>query len=419
MFTPKQIETINDRHHRWNIDYGATRSGKTHGSYFKVPYRIAELPEGNMIMIGKTLSTLSYNVLEPMRGIFGYEHVSEVKKGSDGINYCNIFGRKMRVVGADNKRAVTKIQGAGLIYAYLDELTTHHKDVFMMLQSRLDSKEACCDATCNPDAPNHWLKKWQEESKQKGVDLAWRQFTIYDNTYLDAEFIKALELEYQGTVYFDRFILGRWVAAEGSCYPHFIRKKSEFIIPKLPEGEQGFIQIGVDFGGNKSGQAFNATFISSDLKRIYALKDYRKTEQMDPDKLNLEFIKFVKQISAFYPQYQIMGVWADSAEQVLKNGLQSSLIKNGFGIKVNNSMKREINERIRFENMMFGKRRFYILDCCDITIDAFSGAVWEDNTKMVDVRLDDGTSNIDTLDAFEYSFESVMSQIELSVNYGK
>ena len=114
-----------------------------------------------------------------------------------------------------------------------------------------------------------------------------------------------------------------------------------------------------------------------------------------------------------------MGVWADSAEQVLKNGLQSSLIKNGFGIKVNNSMKREINERIRFENMMFGKRRFYILDCCDITIDAFSGAVWEDNTKMVDVRLDDGTSNIDTLDAFEYSFESVMSQIELSVNYGK
>lgn len=42
---------------------------------------------------------------------------------------------------------------------------------------------------------------------------------------------------------------------------------------------------------------------------------------------------------------------------------------------------------------------------------AFQGAVWDNKVIGKEVRLDDGTSDIDTLDAFEYSFERFIPQL--------
>ena len=43
-----------DAKKRWNILYGATRSGKTKVSFFLVPLRIAEHYDGNILFAGKT-----------------------------------------------------------------------------------------------------------------------------------------------------------------------------------------------------------------------------------------------------------------------------------------------------------------------------------------------------------------------------
>ena len=120
MLSCKQAKVIREAKARWNILSGAVRSGKTYGSFFLLPFRIAEQGEGNFLLIGKTERTLKRNIIDPLRELYTPQCVSQVY--GDGL--VDIFGRRCYVVGANDERAVTKIQGIGLVYAYGDEVTT-------------------------------------------------------------------------------------------------------------------------------------------------------------------------------------------------------------------------------------------------------------------------------------------------------
>ena len=131
----KQIEVLKKANKRWNILYGATRSGKTHVSYFLALKHLFEHYNDNILFAGKTLNTIDRNVFDKMREIFGEEHIGKLIDKKE----INIFGKRCYVVGANDDRAITKIQGVGLGYAYLDELTTFPENFFQMLKSRLDN----------------------------------------------------------------------------------------------------------------------------------------------------------------------------------------------------------------------------------------------------------------------------------------
>lgn len=219
MFTEKQKKVLREATHRWNILSGATRSGKTHISYFLCPLRIQEHWNHNILLTGKTVNTLERNVLGVMRGIFGPNNIGTISKTNQEVT---LFGKKCFAVGANDDRAITKIQGSGLGYAYCDELTTYPENFFEMLKSRLDLPNSRCDATCNPESPSHFVKRHIDN---KSLDVYNEAFTIYDNTFLSPEFISNLENEYRGTIYFDRWILGKWVKTEGLVYPLFKREK--------------------------------------------------------------------------------------------------------------------------------------------------------------------------------------------------
>lgn len=47
----------------------------------------------------------------------------------------------------------------------------------------------------------------------------------------------------------------------------------------------------------------------------------------------------------------------------------------------------------------------YMPEMCDTLVSALCTAIWNPKEITVDERLDDGTSDIDTLDAFEYTIE--------------
>ena len=79
---------------------------------------------------------------------------------------------------------------------------------------------------------------------------------------------------------------------------------------------------------------------------------------------------------------------------------------NGISIAVKNARKGEIIDRIRFYCSMMNQLRYYIVGDCIETIRAFDEAVWDEDKE--DVRLDDGSTNIDSLDAQEYSSEPFM-----------
>ena len=128
---------------------------------------------------------------------------------------------------------------------------------------------------------------------------------------------------------------------------------------------------------------------------------------MSPAELERDFADFVKRVRKKYPM--LRDIYCDSAEQVLIRGLQNAAIRERLPVEIHNARKGEISQRIRFYNAVLSDGRYKILAQCKNTIAAFSQAVWEGGS--LDRRLDDGSVNIDSLDAQEYSTERRMKDI--------
>ena len=217
--TPKQAEYIRNANHRWNVACGAVRSGK---SYCQISYCIpARLTErkglrGLRVILGATRANIERNILQPLRDIYGDGIASSI----NSQNTCKILGEKVYCIGADNIRQVAKIRGSEIAYCAIDEGTDINKEVFEMLKSRLSLPWSTCDITTNPASPNHWFKEFLD-SVDRGVDIYCQNYTIYDNPFLPEDYVKALEAEYAGGVWYDRYILGLWTLAEGLIYPNY------------------------------------------------------------------------------------------------------------------------------------------------------------------------------------------------------
>ena len=410
MFTEKQQEYFKNAVHRWNVKTGAARSGKTYMDYFVIPKRIRAVKglDGLTVMLGHTQGTLQRNIIYPLQNIWGTSLVSNIN--SDNIAY--MFGEPVHCLGADKVTAVDKIRGMSIKYVYGDEVVTWNKEVFRMLESRLDKPYSRFDGTCNPDNPHHWFFEFLY--KKEGIDRYVQEYQIYDNPFLAEDVVRNMENEYRGSVDFDRLILGRWVAAEGIIYRRFsddMSSKKRMLISTKPELSRLF--IGVDFGGSGSAHTFVCTGSDRGYNNLYGLLSERitcKNEkgqqiEIDPEKLGVLFCDFVRRVIMMFGTPDV--VYCDSAEQTLILGLKSSARKNGLGwLRIENALKTTINDRIRCAQRLMAQGRFFMLDTgCESLKDALCTAVWNPKETTSDVRLDDGTSDIDTLDAFEYTFE--------------
>ena len=230
-------------------------------------------------------------------------------------------------------------------------------------------------------------------------------FSIEDNTFLDAEYVESLKREYTG-VFYDRFIRGLWVAAEGVIYQQFADNPEKYIITEPLQIALG--TIGVDFGGNGSATTFCLTGLPRGLGQVVILDEYYKKGIQSPSELERDFIMFAERNLA---KFHIAEVYCDSAEQTLIQGLKIAVQREGLPLRIRNAEKGPINDRIRFYTSMMAQGRFLIMDHCKHTIDALQSAVWDSKVLTRDVRLDNGSYNVDSLDAMEYSTERYMKDI--------
>lgn len=239
LLSPKQTEFVVNGDRRWNFKGGATRSGKTYLDFkWIIPMRIRERvgKDGLTVILGVTKSTIERNVLEPMRNLYGADLVGAIS--SD--NTAWIFGEKCYCLGAEKVSQVSKIRGASIKYCYGDEVADWSEDVFALLKSRLDKEYSCFDGTYNPQYPGHWLKKFLDSD----ADIFSQTYTIDDNPFLPTTFVENLKREYAGTVFYDRYILGRWTLAEGLVYPMFSTEASL----TSEKGGPGQYYIAIDYG---------------------------------------------------------------------------------------------------------------------------------------------------------------------------
>ncbi len=395
-----QQEYLNNATHRWNIKSGATRSGKTYLDYFVIPKRIRKMAgkEGLVVLLGNTKGTLQRNVIEPLQSIWGAKLVGDIKAD----NSAHLFGEKVFCLGADNITQVNRLRGSSIKYCYGDEVVTWHEDVFTMLKSRLDKEYSAFDGTCNPDNPQHWFKKFLDS---KGIDLFSQDYTIDDNPFLPQSVKENLKKEYAGTVFYDRYILGKWCNAEGLIYRKLADNPDKYIISKKSLPSLHDLNIGIDFGGNRSGHAIVMSAIGED-GCLYCLKtDYRKATGTKTEDI-VEWA--VRKAEEFYKEYPyFFDLYPDAAEQALKNSIAA---KSRFNVY--NSVKPPIIDRIRVENRLLGAERIkFVENECDELIKALSEAMW-DSKSLEDKRLDNGTFNNDIIDAFEYSFTYNMNYFE-------
>ena len=397
----KQNEYILNATHRWNIKSGAVRSGKSFvDTAYIVPQRIRERAglSGLNVIMGVSKESIERNVLQPMREIYTSDLIGNI----NSRNVARVCGEDVYCLGAEKVSQVAKIQGASIKYCYGDEIAKWNKEVFQMLKSRLDKTYSCFDGACNPENPTHWLKEFIDN---KELDIYLQKYTIFDNPFLDPEFVKQLCKEYEGTVYYDRLILGLWKRAEGAIYRKFADHPEEFI--KEPAASDlTEIAIGVDFGGNKSGHSFVARGYDRD-NNVYGLKSVRHMNKdfkdgIDSNILNDLLIKFVNEVQEKYGKVDF--IYWDNAETTLGQSIRNAMLKANPATIVRPAKKIRIKDRIECVLKLMGAGRFFITNDCETLSTALQEAVW-DEKSMKDDRLDDGSSDIDTLDAFEYTIE--------------
>lgn len=430
----KQVEYTKQSTHRWNIKSGAVRSGKSFvDTSAVIPVRIIERlrKPGLTVILGVSRDTIERNVLQPLREIYTDKRVGTI----NSRNTAYLFGEEVYCLGAEKVSQVAKIQGSSIKYCYGDEIAKWNKEVFQMLKSRLDKPYSCFDGACNPEHPTHWLKEFIDNPE---LDIYLQKYTIFDNPFLPEEYVKQLCKEYEGTIYYDRLILGLWKRADGSIYKRFADNPESFLCEIVdefaPDSEHKqfrkeditSIEIGLDFGGNQSGHSFVARGYTDNYSDVIALKSRRvmakdENEDIDSNRLNELFCRFVQEViddysicvrSGDYAQYcNVESVFWDNAETVLGNSIRNAVEKEFPWISVRPAKKRPINDRIRCTVKLMGAGRFFITKDCESLKTALTDAVWNKEVVGKDERLDDGSTDIDSLDAFEYTIERDMKYL--------
>lgn len=258
----KQKEYLIKANKRWNLKVGAVRSGKTFVDvYHMIPYYLRKYKDlqGLNVFIGVSRDTIERNILQPMREQFTESLVGYV----NSRNVAMVCGVPVYCLGAEKISQLGKIQGMSIKYCYGDEMAKWNREVFAMLQSRLDKPYSRFDGACNPEYPGHWLKTFIDNPD---INVYVQRYTIFDNPFLGDDFIENLCNEYKGTVYYKRYILGEWTMAEGLIYPMY-----EEVIGEMPEGQISDICLSIDYGTQN---AFAGIFWAKMGETWYGLNEY-------------------------------------------------------------------------------------------------------------------------------------------------
>ena len=387
-FTEKQREYFNNANKRWNFKTGATRSGKTYMDFYVIPKRIrARIGKpGLAVILGVTKSTIERNILEPMRNIWGSDLVGEI----NSQNKCYLFGEMVYCLGAEKVSQVSKLRGSSIKYVYGDEVADWNEEVFEMLKSRLDKPYSCFDGALNPQGPNHWLKEFLDS---EDFDTYVQKYTIFDNPFLDSDFVKNLCKEYEGSVYYKRYILGEWALAEGLVYPMFNREKHVFSgeIERV-RGCRYFVTI--DYG---TVNAFAINIFEFDGRKSRMIKevhhDGRKNGRLD----NEAYYELMDKAIGDLPVEKIV---VDPSAA----GFIQTIIKYGKYIVegANNDVLNGIQEVTKYLN--YGLLTIH--ESCVETIKEFQQYSWDDKTND-DVVIKENDHHLDALRYYIYGVARV------------
>lgn len=391
IFTPKQQEYLRTPDKRINILMGSVRSGKTYISLFKFAMRVKYAPKDCVFMfLALTSTTLKRNVLGTLEQIVGEANLQYSMSRKDGM----LFGHRILLEYAPDERSEGKIRGLTLDGAYADELTLYPESFFQMLLSRLSRPNAVLYATTNPDTPTHWLKL-KYIDREDELDLRTWLFRIDDNTFLDKQYVNSLKKEYTG-VFYQRFILGLWVIADGLVMSEFNRD-TMILDPVSLEtilSDYDTLTIGMDYG-IQNPTAMVLIGWNRKYREWHVLRDYeRGGREGEPALSDPEIYEDLCRFADNLPiDRVILDPSAESMQQLIRKEARFRVVDAD-----NNVLK-----GISFLNTMFNQGKLKIGKNCTKVLDEIYSYHW-DIEKSRKTGVDCVCKESDhTMDAMRYA----------------
>ncbi len=333
--TPKQIEvvkSVREEDPKILLLSGAKRAGKT---YIGILLYLAHLAhyygEGlSFIIGGATQASIRRNILKDMESILG----KELKLNKS--NAVNIFGNNVYCFDGANSDAWKKARGFTSAGAFLNEGTALHDSFVKEVISRCSYKGARIIIDTNPENPAHSVKtdyidKDGQRLENGRLNIRSFQFTLFDNVFLDQEYVESIVASTPTGMFTDRDIHGQWVSAEGVVYQDFDKNKHYVSAKDLDR--VNFVRhfAGVDWGYEHFGSI--VVVGEDDEGNFYLLKEYAKQhEEID------YWVDIAKQVKATYgnilfycdtarPEYikrfKREGIRAKNADKAVLSGIES------------------------------------------------------------------------------------------------
>lgn len=221
---------------------GAIRSGKT--SFMTVSFVRDAMERFNnqeFIILGNSVESVNRNVIQPYKNL-GYARKRYKIDWNQGRHILTVKNdtaeNRFYVFGANNERSYEPIQGMTAAGCMVDEVAICNKKAVETATARCSVDGSKLWFNCNPAYPTHWFREeWILDAQAKNA--LYLHFTMGDNPSLSERIKKRYETMYSG-VFYDRYIRGLWVAAEGLIYPMFndalentYREKDEFVDYRL------------------------------------------------------------------------------------------------------------------------------------------------------------------------------------------
>jgi PBSX family phage terminase large subunit len=344
---------------------GAIRSGKTLSmSLSFIMWAMFSFNSQNFGMCGKTIGSFRRNVLFWLKLMLrsrGYgvanhraDNLVVVSKG-EVINYFYIFGGK-------DERSQDLIQGITLAGCFFDEVALMPESFVNQATGRCSVDGSKFWFNCNPDGPYHWFKvNWIDKIIEKNI--LYLHFTMADNLSLSEKIKERYKAMYSG-VFFQRYILGLWVVAEGVIYDMF--DKVKHTVKSLENLIRDTYYVSVDYGTQ------NATvfllWCKNNKGQWVCIKEYYYSgRDEDSQKTDTEYADDLKDfLDGIKPAKIIIDPSAASFIAELK--------KRKYSIK---KARNDVLDGIRFVASMLNQEKIVFAASCVNTILEFNSYIWD------------------------------------------
>jgi PBSX family phage terminase large subunit len=396
--SPAQVASIRDSVTRVAVWEGSIRSGKTIGSLIRFLIWVATAPTGGQIVvIARTRDTAARNVFAPLMDESLFGQIADQVHYTAGAPSGTILGRTVYVIGASDAKSEKVLRGLTVAGAYVDEITVIPEEFFTQLLGRMSVKGAQLFGTTNPDNPAHWLKRRFLDRLDTLPDWRRFHFTLTDNPSLTPEYVESISREFTG-LWYRRFILGEWVAAEGAIYDIWDPAKHVLPWEQLPPMRR-LLGVGIDYGTQHATSAIllglgfdRKLYLVDELRLDPAKSQVRLTDAQQSERI-VAWLKepHLPEVQGLKPEWIICDPAAASLRtQLYADGISTTAADNAvsYGIGVVASL--------------LGDGQLLVSDRCAGVIGELPGYSWDPKASA---KGEDKPIKVadDSLDAMRYT----------------